>query len=96
MGGFLLELVRVVLLMMLLGAGLAALLHQVYVWLGFDAVNGWLLGIAIYLWLFIWYRNKWQFAGWYKGKGREKLPRPLAIGLFVCSLILLLLAPFEV
>ncbi len=92
--GFLLEMLRIVLLMMLLGAGLAALLHQVYVLLGFDSVNGWLLGIAIYLWLFILYRNRWQFGGWYKGKGGEKLPRMLTIVLIVCSIFLAVLAPF--
>lgn len=94
--GFLLEIVRIVLLMLLIGAALTALLHQIYASLGFESVNGWLLGIAIYLWLFLLYRNKWQFAGWYKGQGREKLPRPLAIALIVCSIILALLAPIAV
>ncbi|MDR7314411.1 hypothetical protein [Brevibacillus nitrificans] len=92
--GFLLEIVRIVLLALLIGAGMAALLHQVYASLGFEAINGWLLGVAIYIWIFILYRNKWQFSGWYKGKGREKLPRPFVIGLMVCSIVLVVLAPF--
>ncbi|RNB80484.1 hypothetical protein EDM59_24435 [Brevibacillus nitrificans] len=91
--GVLLELLRIVMLMMLMGAGMAALLHQLYASLGFDSVNGWLLGIAVYLWLFILYRNKWQFSGWYKGKSRQKLPRNLVIGLMICSIILVVLAP---
>lgn len=92
--GFLLELVRIVVLMVLIGAALSALMRQIYVYLGFDAVNGWLLGVAIYLVLFVMYRNKWQFSGWYKGKGREKLPRRFTIGLILCSVILAVTAPF--
>ncbi|QRG66302.1 hypothetical protein [Brevibacillus choshinensis] len=94
--GFLLEIVRIVLLMILFGAALSAMLHQVYALLGFDSVNGWLLGLAIYLWVFLLFRNKWQFAGWYKGRGREKLPRPLTVTLIVCSIVLAVLAPFVV
>jgi hypothetical protein len=92
--GFLLEILRIVVLMMLMGAALSALLRQIYTYLGFDAVNGWLLGVAIYVVLFVMYRNKWQFAGWYKGKGRERLPRRFAIGLILCSIILAVSAPF--
>lgn len=92
--GFILEILRIVVLMMLISAALSALLRQICVYLGFDVVNGWLLGVAIYLVLFVMYRNKWQFAGWYKGKGREKLPSRLAIGLILCSIILAVTAPF--
>lgn len=92
--GFLLEVLRIVALMMLIGAALSALLHQIYALLGFADVNGWLLGVAIYVMLFVMYRNQWQFTGWYKGKGREKLPRRFTIVLILCSIILAVTAPF--
>lgn len=94
MVGFLLEMLRVVLLMMIMGAAMSALFKQVYLFLGFSGVNGYLIGIAIFLWLFVMYRNKWQFAGWYKGKKREKLPRRISFALLVCSALLIILAPF--
>ncbi|MED4908104.1 hypothetical protein P9761_07680 [Brevibacillus centrosporus] len=73
---------------------MSAVLKQVYLLLGFTGVNGYLIGIAIFLWLFVMYRNKWQFTGWYKGKGREKLPRQISLALLVFSLVLVILAPF--
>ena len=52
----------------------------------------WLGGIAILLLLFILYRNKLQFSGWYKGNGRKKLPK-IVSSLLICSSIILLLFP---
>jgi hypothetical protein len=53
----------------------------------------WLGAIAILLLLFVLYRNKLQFSGWYTGEGRLKLPKSVSFTLILLS-ILLLMSPF--
>ena len=53
----------------------------------------WLGAIAILLLLFVLYRNKLQFSGWYKGEGRVKLPKSVSLTLILSSILLILL-PF--
>ncbi|PZD85983.1 hypothetical protein DTX80_06555 [Bacilli bacterium] len=53
----------------------------------------WLGAIAILLLLFVLYRNKFQFSGWYKGKGGIKLPKHISFILISIS-ILLIVSPF--
>ncbi len=55
----------------------------------------WLGAIAIFLLLFVWYRNKLQFSGWYKGKGKVKLPKSVSLTLIISS-VLLMIIPFIV
>ena len=54
---------------------------------------GWMGFIAIILLFFVLYRNKLQFSGWYKGKGREKLPKNVYQILIFSGVVLLLLPP---
>lgn len=56
--------------------------------------NEWMVFIALFIILFILYRNKLQFHGWYKGKGREKLPKKITQILITSATLLLVLAPF--
>ncbi|MBN9653470.1 hypothetical protein J0K78_04250 [Halobacillus sp. GSS1] len=49
----------------------------------------WLGAIGVYGILFVLYRNRWQFSGWYKGKGRKKLPLSLTRTLVAGSIILI-------
>lgn len=53
----------------------------------------WLGGLAIFVLLFVLYRNKFQFSGWYKGKGRKKLPKYVSVTLIFISIILII-SPF--
>jgi len=65
--GFLLEILRIVLILLILGVLFSSLLNSVYAALGFDLNNNeyvWLLWIAILILLFVFYRNKLQFSGW--------------------------------
>ncbi|SES04468.1 hypothetical protein SAMN04487944_11613 [Gracilibacillus ureilyticus] len=90
----LLELVRIILIFGILGGILSQLLKNVYLAFGMDAYNyGWIGYIAILIFLFVLYRNKWQFSGWYKGKGREKLPKKVSQVLTFVVIILLLSPP---
>lgn len=42
--------------------------------------------------LFVLYRNKLQFSGWYKGKGRERLSKAATIILMCSSIFMLTLS----
>ncbi len=46
--------------------------------------------IAIFIMLYILYRNKLQFRGWYVGKGREKLPKRVTRILVIISCVLMI------
>ncbi|WP_230130167.1 hypothetical protein [Bacillus sp. CECT 9360] len=73
-----LELIRIILLFFILGSLMGALAKFIYAGLGINVDNtngGWLAGLAIIILVFILYRNKLQFSGFYKGEGREKLPK---------------------
>ena len=53
----------------------------------------WISLIAIFIIIFVLYRNKFQFSGWYEGEGKEKLPRKVTKILITSSVILILLPP---
>lgn len=53
---------------------------------------GWLGGIAIYSLLFVLYRNKLQFSGFYNGPYRQKLS-PTTTTIFITISVFLLILP---
>ena len=53
----------------------------------------WLGAIAILLLIFVLYRNKLQFSGWYKGKDVAKLPKSVTVTLIFITILLIIL-PF--
>lgn len=89
----LLELLRIIFIFMLLGGLAWLIIGNVY--RANEAIESysWLGGIAILLLLFVLYRNKLQFSGWYKGEGKVKLPKPVSISLILSSIVLMVL-PF--
>jgi len=87
-----LELIRIILIFGLLGGIFYSVLNYVYKSLGVTQYE-WLGSLAILLLLFITYRNKWQFKGWYNGKGKEKLPQQVTNFLTSISVLLLILPP---
>ncbi|MEQ6391201.1 hypothetical protein RZN22_18125 [Bacillaceae bacterium S4-13-58] len=88
-----LELLRIIIIFMLLGGLGWAIIGNIYTINETVESYSWLGAIAILLLLFVLYRNKLQFSGWYKGKGRLKLPKFVSLTLILSSIILLLL-PF--
>ena len=84
----LLEILRIIFIFGLLGIIFSAILQ--YVYRMFDAAQYSWIGLAgIFLWMFVTYRNKWQFSGWYHGKGKEKLKnRTTGILLGISALLL--------
>jgi len=47
--------------------------------------------IAAFILFFVLYRNRLQFSGWYKGSGKEKLPKSLSKWFVFSSFFLLIL-----
>jgi len=91
----LLELVRIILLFGFLGSLLRMLFTFIYEFLGVNIANKeWMVSLSIFILLFVLYRNRWQFSGWYKGKGREKLPKKVTNVLVSGASLLLILVPF--
>jgi hypothetical protein len=89
----LLELIRIIILFIIVGGIIGSLLENLYSAIGTDTKKyGWMVFIAIFSMLFVLYRNKLQFTGWYKGKGRERLSKKLS-KIFTFSIVILLLLP---
>lgn len=86
-----LELIRILLIFALLGGLGWMIIDNLYT--ANTEKYQWLGAIAIVLLLFVLYRNKLQFSGWYKGKGRTKLPRVISRTLIYGSILLIVL-PF--
>ncbi|WP_419958867.1 hypothetical protein [Psychrobacillus sp. BM2] len=90
----LLELIRIIVLFAIVGSALGYFINYFYLEMGLETEKyGLIVFIAIFILFFVLYRNKLQFSGWYKGKGREKLPRIVSQILILSSAILLLLPP---
>ena len=90
----LLELIRIIFIFAFVGSILGYFFENVYLEIGVDTEKyGWMGFIAILILMFVLYRNKLQFSGWYKGKGREKLPKIVSQILIFSSISLLLLPP---
>lgn len=86
-----LELLRIIFIFFLLGGLIWLLIDNVYTINRVTEKYQWIAGIGIYLSLFVLYRNKLQFSGWYKGKGRERLSETATFILVCCSITMLAL-----
>lgn len=90
----LLELIRIIFIFGLLGAlGSWLIIGNIYKINEATEPYSWLGSIAILILIFVLYRNKLQFLGWYKGKGRIKLPKTVTVTLILTSVLLIIL-PF--
>ncbi|KAB2335355.1 hypothetical protein [Bacillus mesophilum] len=89
------ELIRIIFIFAIVGGLLGNFFGRVYLEIGIDTEKyGWMGFLAIFILFFVLYRNKLQFSGWYKGEGREKLPKIVSRILIFSSIILILLPPF--
>lgn len=100
MGGIMfrafLELIRIIAIFLLLGSLMGGLIKLVYVSLGLNVVNtngAGIVGLSIFILIFVLYRNRLQFSGFYKGEQRLKLPKTVSIFLISCSVLMLIFAP---
>ncbi|GGA48936.1 hypothetical protein [Psychrobacillus lasiicapitis] len=90
----LLELIRIILLFAIVGGILGNFIGYAYLEMGINTEkHGWMGFTSVFILLVVLYRNKWQFSGWYVGKGRVKLPKRVSRILIFSSISLLLLPP---
>lgn len=90
-----LELLRIIIILGILGALGWAVIENIYTINEATESYSWLSAIAILILLFVLYRNKLQFSGWYKGKGKAKLPKSVTV-ILILSSILLIILPFVI
>ncbi|WP_432355579.1 hypothetical protein [Sporosarcina sp. A2] len=86
-----LELLRVFIILALIGGLGWGVVRHIYTSNKVPTDYMWLGLISVFLFVFVLYRNKLQFSGWYKGK--ERLPRSVSFILISVSFILFI-APF--
>ncbi len=89
----LLELIRVFAILAILGIGGGLILTGFYSGSPDTEPYRWLGGVAMLVLIFVLYRNKLQFSGWYQGTKRDKLRRPITI-LLVGTSVLLIISPY--
>jgi len=87
-----LELIRIILIFGFFEGLFYTVLNNVYKSLGVTQYE-WFGYLGTLLLLFIIYRNKWQFTGFYNGKEKEKLPSKVTNFLTSSSVLLLILPP---
>jgi hypothetical protein len=89
-----LELLRVVFLLLILGVIFTFILGHLYGWVGLETGKFGVIGLLpILIIIFVLYRNILQFSGWYKGQGRKKLPKKVTQLLIYISIALILTPP---
>ncbi|MBP1947199.1 hypothetical protein [Virgibacillus litoralis] len=86
-----LELLRIIFIFMLLGGLVWLVIGNIYTINEVTESYQWIAALGIYVSLFVLYRNRFQFSGWYKGKGRKKLSQPTTLLLMCCSIFMLTL-----
>jgi hypothetical protein len=90
-----LELLRIIFIFTIIGGLAGEVLNRIYTVNEVTKEYQWFGAIGIFIFLFVLYRNKLQFNGWYIGNGRKKLPR-LVSATLLCSSLVLLVAPLAV
>lgn len=88
-----LELLRMIVIFGLLGAFGWFVIENIYTINQTTKSYSWLGALAILILLFVLYRNKLQFSGWYKSKDRKKLSKKVSVLLISLSVILVI-TPF--
>ncbi|WP_345240510.1 hypothetical protein [Pontibacillus salipaludis] len=89
----LLELLRILFIFVILGGLGWALIENIYTTNEATEGYSWFGALAVLVLLFLVYRNKLQFFGWYEGEGRKKLSRNVSVTLLFTSIILII-TPF--
>ncbi len=87
-----LELIRILFIFIVFGFLMWGVVKLIYSTLQTNIDNdiGWFPGIAIYIILFVLYRNKLQFSGFYEGPNQKKLSKKITLTLISCSILLLI------
>ena len=90
------EVIRITAIFLILGSIMGVLIKLVYGNFGINVDNtngGWMVGLSILIIIFVLYRNRLQFSGFYKGEHRVKLSKTLSAFLISSSVLMLIFAP---
>lgn len=92
----LLELVRIIAIFIVFGVVSSYLLNKIYssLSLSLSNIGNVCVSVSLLLLLFVLYRNKWQFSGFYHGAQRKELPKLVSTSLICSIIVLLIIAPF--
>lgn len=85
-----LELLRILIILIFFGGLGWAVLNNIYTMYEVPIKYMWVGATTIFIIIFVLYRNKLQFSGWYKGKSKEKLPKKVSFLLILISFLLLI------
>lgn len=88
----LMELIRIILIFIVLGGIASYLLSSIYEIIGGTSQSyDWMGFGGVFILLFVLYRNRLQFSGWYEGEGRNRLSRKVTRILVLSAAVLLIL-----
>ncbi|MDM5211125.1 hypothetical protein QUF94_06695 [Peribacillus sp. NJ4] len=91
-----LELFRIVTIIFVIGMILGFIINSIYAIFGITVENttgGWMVGLAIFPLLYVLYKNRLQFSGFYKNGGQVKLSKRTTTILLCISVLMLTVAP---
>jgi len=94
--GACLEMIRIIFMLLIVGGLLGGFVKLIYASFGInvdDTKGAWLVGVSILIILFVLYRNKLQFSGFYRSSEKVKLPNRISTILVSSSIIMLIIAP---
>jgi len=88
--GFLLKLFRIFFIFVVPIVIVGAIFKNIYINIDTGAEKySWISLIAIFIFMYVLYRNKYQFNGWDERKDKEKLSKGISLTLITLSAILL-------
>ncbi|MFF2581476.1 MULTISPECIES: hypothetical protein [Peribacillus] len=91
-----LELFRIITIIFVIGMIMGFIINSIYAIFGITVENtagGWIVGMAIFPLLYVLYKNRLQFSGFYKNGGQVKLSNRTTTILLCFSVLMLTVAP---
>jgi hypothetical protein len=91
-----LELFRIITIIFVIGMIMGLIIHSIYAIFGITVENttgGWIVGMAIFPLLYVLYKNRLQFSGFYKNGKQVKLSNRTTTILLCFSVLMLTVAP---
>lgn len=89
-----LELFRIITIIFVIGMIMGLIIHSIYAIFGIAVENtGWIVGMAIFPLLYVLYKNRLQFSGFYKNGKQVKLSNRTTAILLCSSVLMLTVAP---
>ena len=87
-----LEISRIIIIFLFLGMLLGSIVSNIYTSLNIESEKyGWMAAFAIYILIYVFYKNKLQFSGWYRTKNSKKISKfPFIILCFLSALLFLM------